>query len=392
MQRQYQLLKESGARMSFPTLFAAGTPEYNDADFNKAFQGASLTPQDIVALTGGDNAGVSAGEWAQLSPDIQQAILNDPGTFLRGQFGKTYGASPYDLEHRLGSKYVDASGNVVANDDTTYVDDFGKIRRGEWEVFANPNFGDKQWFADQIAANPLTKAGLNPDQWKTYTANGGGSGDLLSVGAEGGIKDYKNLKWVPGVGLVHPRSDYMQVTDQEANIAPSVIMGLATGGMGALAAPAMGAMGSAALTGAMSAANADVSGGDPWKAFAGSFLGAAASPYINSALPADLPKWASSAIKGGAGSLIGGAATGNVDLANILGSAAGAGIGSTVADYSGSPELGKLSGALTRYFANSGRKQPVFGAPRQTGARKITDQSGLPDSVRARLAELKGAA
>ena len=61
MQRQYQLLKESGAYMSLPNLFA-GTPEYNDSDFNKVFQEARLTPQDIIALTGGDNAGVFAGE------------------------------------------------------------------------------------------------------------------------------------------------------------------------------------------------------------------------------------------------------------------------------------------------------------------------------------------
>lgn len=238
MQRQYQLLKESGAYMSLPNLFA-GTPEYNDSDFNKVFQEARLTPQDIIALTGGDNAGVSAGEWARLSPEVQQAILNDPGTFLRGQFGKTYGASPYDLEQRLGSKYVDASGNAVTNDDTTYTDDFGKIRRGEEEVFANPNFGDKQWFADQIATNPLTKSGLDPYQWSSYMTNGA-NGDMLSVGAEGGIKDYQNLKWVPGVGLVRPNSDYMQVHDQDADIAPAIMLALA----GMVAGPAFaGALG-----------------------------------------------------------------------------------------------------------------------------------------------------
>lgn len=238
MQRQYQLLKESGAHMSLPNLFA-GTPEYNDSDFNKVFQEARLTPQDIIALTGGDNAGVSAGEWARLSPEIQQAILNDPGTFLRGQFDKTYGASPYDLEQRLGSKYVDASGNAVTNDDTTYTDDFGKIRRGEEEVFANPNFGDKQWFADQIATNPLTKSGLDPYQWSSYMTNGA-NGDMLSVGAEGGIKDYQNLKWVPGVGLVRPNSDYMQVHDQDADIAPAIMLALA----GMVAGPAFaGALG-----------------------------------------------------------------------------------------------------------------------------------------------------
>jgi len=238
MQRQYQLLKESGAHMSLPNLFA-GTPEYNDSDFNKVFQEARLTPQDIIALTGGDNAGVSAGEWARLSPEVQQAILNDPGTFLRGQFGKTYGASPYDLEQRLGSKYVDASGNAVTNDDTTYTDDFGKIRRGEEEVFANPNFGDKQWFADQIATNPLTKSGLDPYQWGSYMTNGA-NGDMLSVGAEGGIKDYQNLKWVPGVGLVRPNSDYMQVHDQDADIAPAIMLALA----GMVAGPAFaGALG-----------------------------------------------------------------------------------------------------------------------------------------------------
>lgn len=262
MQRQYQLLKASG-------LYGAGMwgggPKnpYSDESFNAAFQGAKLTPQDIFTLTGGENEGVTQAEWDRLSPEIRQAILNDPATFIRGQFGKTYdNMTTQNSQNMTGAGFMYADGTPIVG---SAIDLFGgssidggnsvslnpedgryyTMRNGERvEAVKNPNYLSKTYAQEQLANDPLAKAGLNPDQWKSYTGNGGGSGDLLSVGAEGGIQNYNNLKWVPGVGLVHPRSDYMQVTDQEANIAPMIMLGLAGMVAGPAIAGAWGATGS----------------------------------------------------------------------------------------------------------------------------------------------------
>lgn len=275
MQRQYQLLKESGL---YGGIFgsALGKTPYSDESFNAAFHGAKLTPQDIFALTGGEDRGVTQGEWDRLSPEIQQAILNDPATFIRGQFGKTYdNMTTQNNQNMTGAGFMYADGTPIVG---SAIDMFGRIssegsnlfnsedgkyysmRNGESvEAVKNPNYLSKTYAQEQLANDLLTKAGLNPDQWMSYTGNGGGSGDLLSVGAEGGIQNYNNLKWVPGVGLVHPRSDYMQVTDQDANIAPMIMLALA----GMVAGPAIaGAAGGTAGAGTYATVGDAIAAGD----------------------------------------------------------------------------------------------------------------------------------
>lgn len=345
----------------------------------QAAPAGAISLDALISQTGGK---VSKEEFQRLPADLQSAILADPETFLRGQRGETYGASPYDLEQRLGAKYVDANGNVVANDDTTYVDDTGKIRHGDEEVFNNPNFGDKAWFDAQIAANPLTKAGLDPYQWSAYTANGA-NGDLLSVGAEGGVKSYNNLKWVPGVGLVRPNSDYMQVQDNSADIAGAVVMGALTGGFASVLTPVIGSLGAGAVSAGMNAANASVNGGNAGKAAITGLVGAGINAAA-SAIPGTTAGVANSTLAGAAGRAALGAAMGQTPgqvVGNLLGNAAG----NAVADYTDSKMLGGFASLLTSQginaltspapSANGMINQPAPAPTTPPGAVKVDDLS-----------------
>ena len=106
--------------------------------FQKLPPSGPMTLDQLVAYTGGADRGVTKDEFNALNPYVQQQILADPLTFLRGQLGLT-------------------------ND---------------------PN---------------------------AFLQNTGGSGDLLSIGAEGGVKNLGQVGWQPGVGLVRDPSNYMQV-------------------------------------------------------------------------------------------------------------------------------------------------------------------------------------
>lgn len=363
-QRMYQNLKDSSG---LSWLIPGMQNTYSDAAFNKAFQGSSYTPEDLFKLTGGDDRGVSAGEWSRLAPDLQKSILSDPGTFLRGQFGRTE-VDPNAAQQVVTAKYLRPDGTPITDDSQVVFDqERGRMLtevNGEYvDAVKNPHYGDKTYLDEQLKANPLAQAGYDPQQWKTYTRNGGGSGDLLSVGAEGGIRNYDNVKWVPGVGLVHPNQDYMQVIDQDENIGPAIIMGIATGGLGALAAPTLGALGSTALTAGINAANASIDGRNPWQAALGSFLGYGVNQAAGNFLPKDMPSWASSAIKGGASSALSGLASGKgVDLASILANAAGAGVGSQFeGDYAplARGALSKLFNGLASGSKPTSTRQPA---------------------------------
>ena len=43
------------------------------------------TLADLIKYTKGDNNGVTASEFGRLNPQVQQSVLNDPATFLKGR-------------------------------------------------------------------------------------------------------------------------------------------------------------------------------------------------------------------------------------------------------------------------------------------------------------------
>lgn len=114
--------------------------------FGKDLPPGPMTLDQLVSYTGGSDRGVTKEEFAQLKPEVQQAILNDPKQFLMGAMDYVNGVSAY-----------------------------------------------------------------GPD---TFLQNQGGSGDLLSIGAEGGVSSLNKLNWKEGVGLTMGPGTYMGVNDQ----------------------------------------------------------------------------------------------------------------------------------------------------------------------------------
>lgn len=207
----YNLKKEVAMPQEFLTRFGAPEPT------------GPMTLPELVKYTGGANNGVTEGEFNQLTPQVQKAVLNDPSTFLRGQLG--FGPKPGGQRTGL---------STVTQDEAPYA----KYAVGQ---------------------------------------NQGGSQDLLSVGAAGGSRDLSKLYWDPKVGLIQAPNNYMPAKDTTdfMKYAPYLIGALAGGvglATGALTAPVAGAT-SGALSGTYS--GFDSSGGDFGATLKGGVKGAA---------------------------------------------------------------------------------------------------------------------
>ena len=228
-------------------------------DFMSRFGGAMptgpMTLADLVKYTGGANNGVTEGEFNQLHPQVQQSILNDPGTFLRGQMG--YGPQ-------------------------------AATRNG---------FG-----AMTPAQSPYAQFGVKQ----------GGNGDLLSLGAEGGSIDPRKMYWDPSVGLVQAPNNYKPINDTNwIDYSPYVI-----GGMAGFAGAAAGMTGAQAgaiaggTTGAVAGFNSTGEGnfGDVLKGgvkgaasgYAGGWLGQNGGQLVKDFLPNGTSPIVSNAITGAA--------------------------------------------------------------------------------------------
>ena len=300
-------------------------------DFMQRFGGAiptgPMTLADLVKYTGGENNGVTAGEFGQLHPKVQQAILNDPATFLKGQMGYNYTPPTRTL-----------SGLTDTN-------------------------------------NPFAKYGVSQ--------NRGGSNDLLSVGAEGGSRDLSRVGWKPGVGLVQSPSNYKAVNDTNwIDYTPLLIGGAA--GLAGMAPVVVGGATGATMSGAKDGADFTdfLKGGliGAGTAYLGQNIGGLASDTVGynptiadatwSAGATPLSQWGSQvgqgaltgAIKGGAGSLLNGGNVWEGALKGGFSGGVGTGIGSGVNSAGLSPGWSNAlksggnwaTGALTNsFFGNS---------------------------------------
>lgn len=119
------------------------------------------------------------------------------------------------------------------------------------ELFSNANLGiSKEEFAMlspavQAAARANPQLFLQSAMGRTYNAD---HGDLLSLGAEGGFRDYGTATWDPSKGLVPDESKYMEITP--AFDWGLVVMLAAMGGLAAAGNGLFGAAAQSAVTGA----------------------------------------------------------------------------------------------------------------------------------------------
>lgn len=209
----FQQLKYRGNPV-FAGLGYANPNGWTDAQFIAAFRSAfsgGLSSSDLFALTAGNTS-----ELGLLTPAMQNAILSDVATFLLGAYGlinREY--DPYLLAAIASAQFLDSVGNPVDSASVYWRDD-GVWLSGESQVFPNQHYNDSAWLSAQLAKGPIARAGLDPRQWRPYTINGA-NGDLLSIGAEGGLRTYEHLVWVPNAGLVFPNYDYLQVHDDDPN-------------------------------------------------------------------------------------------------------------------------------------------------------------------------------
>ena len=293
--------------------------------FGSAMPTGPMTLADLIKYTG--NNGVTAGEFGSLNPQVQQSILNDPATFLKGQMGYNYTPPTRTL-----------SGLIDNN-------------------------------------NPFAKYAVSQ--------NRGGSNDLLSVGAEGGSKDLSQLHWQPGVGLVQSPSNYKAVNDTNwIDYTPLLIGGAA--GLAGMAPAVVGGATGATMSGAKDGANFTdfLKGGivGAGTAYLGQNIGNMAGNAVGynpaiadatwSAGATPLSQWGSQvgqgafngAIKGGANSLLTGGNVWEGALKGGFSGGVGTGIGSGVNSAGLSPGWSNalktggnwLTGGLTNsFFGNS---------------------------------------
>lgn len=174
-----------------------------------------MTAAELIDVTQG-----AADEIVQLSPELQKAILSDTASFLLGAFGLSF-PTDYATRQLYAAEWITLEGTPFA---LSHVDDAGQAWGWQGQGWSeggtyiplrkNPAYQNDAWLASALAANPIRKIGLDPAEWIPYAANPA-NGDLLSIGAEGGLRSYSHLLWVPGYGLIHPASDYIAVNDSD---------------------------------------------------------------------------------------------------------------------------------------------------------------------------------
>lgn len=115
------------------------------------------------------------------------------------RFGKDLPSGPMTLDQLVS--YTGGSDRGVTKEE------FGQIRpEVQQQILKNP----KQFLSGQMDYVNGTSA-YGPD---TFLQNQGGSGDLLSIGAEGGVSSLNKLNWKEGVGLTMGPGTYMGVNEQ----------------------------------------------------------------------------------------------------------------------------------------------------------------------------------
>ena len=265
-----------------------------------------MTLADLIKYTGGENNGVTAGEFGRLNPQVQQSILNDPMTFLKGQMGYADTSNPF-------SKYAVSQNKGGSNDLLSVGAEGGSndLSRIGWE----PGVG--------LVQSPNNYKAVNDTNWIDYTplliggaAGLAGMAPVVVGGATGatmsGAKDGANFTDFLKGGLIGAGTAYLgqnagELAGKSVGYNPTIAD--ATWSAGATPLSQWGSqVGQGAFTGALKGgAKSLLGGGNLWEgALKGGFSGGVGSGIGGAVDSQGLSSGWSNALKTGGNWLTGG--------------------------------------------------------------------------------------